>query len=136
MIYFILRRIILAISILFLGQSPYIQISINSVSSFSILIFYISYKPYKESKERFLAIFNEGCFFIVTTSIYILLKEDLSDIALHSIDWSISGVLYVSVFIPFLVDLFDLLKALYRVLIRRSVKPRSVTHAVDPQNHI
>jgi hypothetical protein len=111
MAYFFMRRILVAISILALG----------AISSFSIAIFYILHKPYKDKKQIFLAILSEGCFFVVITSIFSIIKLDLDANIINIIDLKISGVICIRMLLPFLIDQFDLLKKLYQLVLRRFI---------------
>jgi hypothetical protein len=110
-----------AISILVLGASPYFQILLISISSFSIIIFYIHVSPHKDRKQRFLDILSEGCFFLAITGAFIILKSDLHGNILEFIGWSMSAVIYISMVVPFLFDIFDLLKRLYQLVFRRCI---------------
>lgn len=107
---FAIRRLLFSISILILGSSPYIQVSINSACSASILLSYIFNNPFKKRKDRYIEIFIETCIFIslscLAISIFDLINRDV-------LDWVMVVVLYGSILLPTLVNLFLLVRKLY-----------------------
>lgn len=107
---FIIRRLIFGVSILILGQSPYIQISINSACCAGIILSYICYNPFKTRKDRYIEIFAETCIFIsmncLVVSMFNIANPD-------AIDWVLVIALYGSILIPSIVNLILVIRDLY-----------------------
>lgn len=123
-VYFLCRRIVFGFSILILGSAPYIQILVNSTASYGIIVFYIYYKPFENRQELYMNIFLESCCFIVMSGTVALVKEDLGEDFGNVIDWGMSVVLYASVIVPCLVNIYNLLKKIQSCI--RRARTRSM----------
>jgi hypothetical protein len=101
-----IRKLIFSISILVLDSSPYIQITINTVTSAGVLAFYIMNNTFKESKDRYSEILIEICMFIALTCFSLLLHDWFRGDVL---EWTLLILLYSSMGLPCAVNLIVLL---------------------------
>lgn len=114
----IIRRIVYGVNMIFLYPSPYIQVAINSIFSFSICFFIIIYRPYRYKLDNFMNLYIELITFMILTLIGAYIKEDLP-YNLHEMSELIIIILiYMSITIPALLSAIILLKDIILYSIR------------------
>jgi hypothetical protein len=123
-----IRRIVYGVNMIILYPSPYIQVTINSIFSFSICFFIIIYKPYRYKLDKFMNLYVELNSFLILTIIGAYIKEDLPYNIHESCELIILVLIYMSITIPALVNAFILLKDIILYLRRYFRKSRNEVH--------
>jgi hypothetical protein len=100
-----LRKHLYGINLIFLYDSAYIQVIINSIFSFCILHYLIYYKPYTNRKDLLINIFIEGNTFLILSLIGAYLKDKMNDIIYKMIEICISILLYGILIVPTAINL-------------------------------
>jgi hypothetical protein len=65
-VFFLLRRLIFALSATLLSDWPLIQVNLLFLQSLSLLWYFLHYRPFKEPLTMFQEVFNETCILVVT----------------------------------------------------------------------
>lgn len=108
---FLIERLIYAACIVFLDESPYIQVAILSITSYTMLILMIKHKPYYERARNIIKIYVGICVFLVYSGIGLYLNNWKLNEKVYEIgDLVLCGLVVSSVAVPFCIQLPDLMK--------------------------
>ena len=111
----IIRRIIFGMSLVLLYCSPYIQVILNSISSYAICFFIIYNKPYQSKLDTIMNLYIEVNTFLILSILGALIYEDLPTILYNTIEWILVVLIYMSVMVPALVNLLLLI---YKIIMK------------------
>jgi hypothetical protein len=106
----IIRRIVYGVSMILLYPSPYIQVVINSIFSFSICFFIIIYKPYISKLDNFMSLYIEVITFLILSLIGAYIKEDLPNNLYEMFEMIIIILIYMTIAIPACISAIILVK--------------------------
>jgi preprotein translocase subunit YajC len=122
---FLGRRFLYAVSIVFLGSSPPIQIISCSLVSYFSFFYILIYRPYTSRKENILNCFSELCTFGIL-SILFAFNFKIGDIETEYIDYAIVVLLHLTFLVPVSVNLIESV-----VSIIKKIKQYLITNMVS-----
>jgi len=128
----IIRRIIFGVSVILLSYSPYTQVIINSISSYTICFLIIYYKPYQSKVDNIMNLYIEVNTFLILTVIVAFIYEDLPESLYDTIEWILVILIYMSIIVPALVNISILIYKIIRK-IRQSKNQGSTINISDIQ---
>ncbi len=123
-----IRRIAYGVSMILLYPSPYIQVVINSIFSFSICFFIIIYKPYISKLDNILSLYIEVITFLILSLIGAYIKQDLPNNLYEMFEMIIVILIYMTIAIPAFISAIILVKDIILYFIkyfRKSSKKRT-----------
>jgi hypothetical protein len=106
-------------SLVLLYSSPYIQVILNSISSYAICFFIIYNKPYQSKLDTIMNLYIEVNTFLILSILGALIYEDLPTILYNTIEWILVVLIYMSVMVPALVNLLLIIyKITYKIIMK------------------
>jgi hypothetical protein len=116
-VFVLIERLIYASCIVFMDESPYIQISILSITSYTMLILMIKYRPFNKRARNIIKIYVGICVFLVYSGIGLYLNSWRLYEKVYEIgDLVLCLLMISSISVPFCIQLPDLIKQIWQVL--------------------
>jgi hypothetical protein len=105
-----IRRLVYGVNMIFLHDSPYIQVILNSSISWSNLLYLVIYRPYQTKIMNFTNISQELNIFVIFSMLGMALIPGISGILYDLIDWALTIMLYVSISLPVCINLLVIIR--------------------------
>lgn len=108
-----IRRLVYGVNIVYLYDSPFIQVAINSTISCAYVHFLIVYKPYKTKWDNMMNLFIEGNIFLILTLIGVFIHQNLPSEIYQITEVSLVVLLYMSTSVVTIINfILDVKKAI------------------------
>jgi hypothetical protein len=101
----ILRRLLYGVNMILFYSSPYIQVVINSVSSFVVFHYYFVYRPCSKKFDNIMNLYTEINNFLTLSFIGAFISEDLPNNMNYVAEWSVIILIYLSIMGPTMINL-------------------------------
>lgn len=102
--FFLLRRLVLAYTVIFLAEYLFLQISLTFICSTALIIYFIHFKPYRDMFMNQIELFNE---FTILMLVYFLwgFTDNVSD---PELKWNFGMLYSVIIFFSLLINIGSL----------------------------
>jgi len=117
--FFLARRFIVALALVFLGHWPGGQIAIMDLCSLLNMVYLGMAKPFKEGLSNALEVFNESSVFIVGVSMMTFSDSQMDPIVRYDIGWIVISIVILNSVITMGYSFYNSIKQLI-TLIRRT----------------
>jgi hypothetical protein len=115
----ILRRIVYGFGMIILYKSPYTQIILNSIFSFTIFHYTLIHKPYQKRLQHIISLYTEMINFMILSVIVAFMYDGLPKYLYEYAEWGLTILLYLSTLIPCVLNIIISIRDIISWLKRR-----------------
>jgi hypothetical protein len=116
-VFFLLRRLIFALSATLLSDWPLLQVNLLFLQSLSLLWYFLHYRPFKEPVTMFQEVFNEICILAVTYPCLMFTGFfDTSVELAYKTGWLVIGAIGFNIVINLAIAFYMSIKGLCRLV--------------------